>query len=88
MEHDVKDLKLAGEGKRRTEWAAQDMPVLAQISRRFAREKPLKGKRIAACLHVTTETANLMRTLQAPASAAAVVSGSPVESAAHLAHSH
>jgi adenosylhomocysteinase len=65
MNYDVKDLKLASEGKLRTEWAARDMPVLERIRRRFAREKPLKGKRVAACLHVTTETANLARTLQA-----------------------
>lgn len=62
---DVKDLGLADEGRRRIEWAESDMPVLRQIRERFAKERPLKGLRISACLHVTTETANLMRTLQA-----------------------
>src|SRR5262245_55129292 len=63
--HDVKDLALAPEGVRRIEWADRQMPVLVAIRERFEREKPLDGMRIAACLHVTTETANLMRTLQA-----------------------
>src|SRR5882672_7664778 len=63
--YDVKDLALAAEGKRRIEWADRQMPVLAAIRERFEREQPLSGYRIAACLHVTTETANLMRTLQA-----------------------
>ncbi|MCB9435877.1 MAG: adenosylhomocysteinase [Anaerolineales bacterium] len=61
----VKDLGLANEGRRRIEWAESDMPVLRQIRERFAKERPLKGLRVSACLHVTTETANLMRTLQA-----------------------
>jgi adenosylhomocysteinase len=63
--YDVKDLALAGEGKRRIEWADRQMPVLAAIRDRFEREQPLAGYRVAACLHVTTETANLMRALQA-----------------------
>ena len=63
--HDVKDLALASEGKRRIEWADRQMPVLAAIRERFEAEKPLDGHRISACLHVTTETANLMRTLKA-----------------------
>jgi adenosylhomocysteinase len=63
--HDVKDLALAAEGKRRIEWADRQMPVLAAIRERFESEKPLDGYRVAACLHVTTETANLMRTLKA-----------------------
>src|SRR5262245_65192674 len=63
--HHVKDLGLARDGKARIEWAERHMPVLRAIRARFAKEKPLKGMRIAACLHVTTETANLMRTLQA-----------------------
>jgi adenosylhomocysteinase len=62
---DVKNLKLAPEGKKRILWADRDMPVLQRIRERFAREKPLAGLRMAACLHVTAETANLMRTLQA-----------------------
>jgi adenosylhomocysteinase len=63
--HDVKDLALADEGVRRIEWADKHMPVLAAIREQFAREQPLTGYRIAACLHVTTETANLARTLKA-----------------------
>jgi adenosylhomocysteinase len=62
---DVKDLGLAEQGRRRIEWAAGKMPVLSSIRGRFEKEKPLQGQRIAACLHVTTETANLARTLQA-----------------------
>jgi adenosylhomocysteinase len=65
VEHDVKDLNLATGGRFRIEWAEREMPVLRAIRERFEREKPLKGIRVAACLHVTTETANLMRTLQA-----------------------
>ena len=64
VEYDVKDLSLAEGGRRRIQWAEQEMPVLRQIQARFVKEQPLKGTRIAACLHVTTETANLMRTLQ------------------------
>src|SRR6188472_3209731 len=63
--HDVKDLALAPEGVRRIEWADRQMPVLAAIRERFERDKPLSGYRVSACLHVTTETANLMRTLKA-----------------------
>src|SRR5947209_1004486 len=63
--HDVKDLALAPEGVRRIEWADRQMPVLAAIRERFDREQPLAGYRISACLHVTTETANLARTLKA-----------------------
>ena len=63
--HDVTDLGLAAEGVRRIEWAEREMPVLRIIRERFERERPLDGLRIGACLHVTTETANLMRTLKA-----------------------
>jgi len=63
--HDVKDLGLAPMGKVKIEWADRQMPVLRQIRARFAQEQPLKGLRVAACLHVTAETANLMRTLKA-----------------------
>src|SRR6058998_1022990 len=63
--YDVKDLALAAEGVRRIQWADRQMPVLAAIRERFEREQPLAGLRISACLHVTTETANLMRTLKA-----------------------
>ncbi|NTW65004.1 MAG: adenosylhomocysteinase [Nitrospirae bacterium] len=65
MNYDVKDLKMADKGKLRIEWANQSMPVLNLIKKRFAKEKPLKGVRLAACLHVTTETASLMQTLKA-----------------------
>ncbi|MEI8175523.1 MAG: adenosylhomocysteinase [Candidatus Omnitrophota bacterium] len=65
MDHHVKDLRLAGKGKLRIEWAANNMPVLELIKKRFGKEKPLAGTRIAACLHVTTETANLMLALKA-----------------------
>src|ERR687897_761016 len=63
--HDVKDLALAPEGVRRIAWADRQMPVLAAIRERFERDQPLAGHRISACLHVTTETANLARTLAA-----------------------
>jgi adenosylhomocysteinase len=62
--YDVKDLALAEEGKLRTDWAGQEMPVLKQIRERFGRERPLAGVRISACLHITTETANLALTLR------------------------
>ncbi len=64
VEHDVKQLDLATGGRYRIEWAEQEMPVLRAIRERFAKEKPLAGLRVSACLHVTTETANLMHTLQ------------------------
>src|SRR5438046_4040855 len=63
--YDVKDLGLAPEGVRRIEWADRNMPVLRAIRERFEEEHPLAGLRVSACLHVTTETANLMRTLKA-----------------------
>ena len=63
--HDVKDLALAADGLSRIEWADRQMPVLAAIRERFEREQPLAGYRVSACLHVTSETANLMRTLKA-----------------------
>ena len=64
MEFDVKNADLAPGGRHRIEWAEQEMPVLRQIRERFAKERPLQGVKMSACLHVTTETANLMRTLQ------------------------
>src|SRR5436190_24351650 len=64
MKSDVKDLKLANKGKLRMEWAMKDMPVLRLINERFAKEKPLKGLRVSACLHVTTETGNLLQVLK------------------------
>ncbi len=63
--HDVKDLGLAARGRTRIEWAEASMPVLRLIRERFEKEKPLKGVRLSACLHVTSETANLARTLTA-----------------------
>jgi len=65
VEHEVRDLTRAEEGEKRIEWAAKFMPVLARIRERFQKEKPLKGVRMSCCLHVTVETANLMRTLKA-----------------------
>ena len=65
MNYDIKDIDLAPEGKRRIEWAENDMPVLRQVREKFAQEKPLEGKNMSACLHVTAETANLARTLKA-----------------------
>jgi len=61
MDYDVKDIALAKSGKERIEWAEKDMPVLVSIREQFAKDKPFKGLRVAACMHVTTETANLMR---------------------------
>jgi adenosylhomocysteinase len=65
MNYDIKDINLAGKGRLRIEWAEMSMPVLAKIRERFSNEKPLKGLRIAACLHITTETASLLKTLKA-----------------------
>ncbi len=75
---DVKDLALAEEGVRRIEWADRQMPVLAAIRDRFEREQPLAGHRISACLHVTTETANLMRTLKAGGAEVALCASNPL----------
>src|SRR5215213_6006713 len=76
--NDVKDLALAPEGIRRIEWADRQMPVLAAIRERFETEQPLSGMRIAACLHVTTETANLMRTLKAGGADAVICASNPL----------
>ena len=65
MDYHIKDIALADAGRARIEWADRDMPVLASIRERFAKERPLEGLRISACLHITTETANLLRTLVA-----------------------
>lgn len=78
VQHDVKDLKLAAEGKAKIEWADRSMPVLDLIRQRFAKERPLKGVNIAACLHVTTETANLMRTLKAGGATVALCASNPL----------
>ncbi len=74
----VADLALADSGKDRIEWAERDMPVLRLIRERFAKEQPLKGQRIVACLHVTTETANLMRTLTAGGAEVAICASNPL----------
>src|SRR6187399_164436 len=76
--YDVKDLTLAPEGMRRIAWADRQMPVLAAIRERFEREQPLSGYRISACLHVTTETANLMRTLQAGGADVVICASNPL----------
>lgn len=75
---DVKDLSLAARGRGRIEWADGQMPVLREIRARFEREKPLRGHRIAACLHVTTETANLMRTFVAGGARVALCASNPL----------
>src|SRR6266487_1519446 len=90
--NDIKDIRLADEGRRRTEWAERSMPVLRQLRERFARERPLAGKRLAACLHVTTETANLAVTLQAGGADVALCASNPLSTqddvAAHLVKDH
>ncbi len=78
VDHDVKDKSLAGAGTLRIEWAEKEMPVLALIRERFAREKPLAGVRIGACLHVTSETASLMRTLAAGGAELALCASNPL----------
>jgi adenosylhomocysteinase len=78
VKNDIKDLSLATEGKRRIEWADNDMPVLQEIKERFAKEKPLRGKKMSACLHVTAETANLARTLQAGGAELVLVASNPL----------
>src|SRR4029450_1870540 len=76
--YDVKDLGPATEGVRRIAWADRQMPVLAAIRERFESELPLTGYRVAACLHVTTETANLMRTLQAGGADVVICASNPL----------
>jgi adenosylhomocysteinase len=76
--HDIKDASLSSEGKLRIEWAAREMPVLAQIKARFEKEQPLKGVRISACLHVTTETANLALTLKSGGADLVVCASNPL----------
>ena len=76
--YDVKDLSLADQGMLRIQWADQEMPVLRSIRDRFAAERPLEGVRLAACLHVTTETGNLMRTLQAGGAEIALCASNPL----------
>lgn len=78
VEHDVRDLSLATGGRYRIEWAERDMPVLRQIRERFEKERPLDGVRVSACLHVTTETANLARTLQAGGADVVLTASNPL----------
>src|SRR5574341_1990876 len=90
--NDIKEIRLADEGRRRTEWAERSMPVLRQLRERFTRERPLEGKRLSACLHVTTETANLAVALQAGGADVALVASNPLSTqddvAAHLVRDH
>jgi adenosylhomocysteinase len=76
--HDVTDLSLAAQGKARIEWAERSMPVLRQIRERFEKERPFEGVTLAACMHVTTETANLMRTLRAGGAELALCASNPL----------
>jgi adenosylhomocysteinase len=78
MKYDVKDIKQAKDGKLRIEWAAQSMPVLNRIRQRFAKEKPFAGVKLAACLHVTTETAALMQALKAGGASVALCASNPL----------
>src|SRR5438445_62006 len=88
--NDIANPSLAAGGKRRVLWADQDMPVLARIRDRFAKEKPLTGLRMAACLHVTAETANLARALQAGGADLVLIASNPLSTqddvAASLVH--
>src|SRR5947208_3633064 len=78
MDCDVKDLGLAEKGRERIEWAAEEMRVLSLIRERFEKERPLEGVRIAACLHVTTETANLVEALRAGGAEVALCASNPL----------
>jgi adenosylhomocysteinase len=76
--HDVKDLGLAVDGRKRIEWAERDMPVLRMIRERFERERPLEGLRLVACCHITTETANLARALKGAGADAVLIASNPL----------
>ncbi len=76
--YDIKDIRLAEKGRFRMQWAAREMPVLDQLEQRFAKERPLAGVRISACLHVTSETANLMRVLQAGGADVVLTASNPL----------
>src|SRR5512133_605260 len=78
MDFDVRDINQADAGKEKIEWAERRMPVVRTIRERFEVEKPLEGVRIACCLHVTTETANLMRTLKAGGAEVVVCASNPL----------
>src|SRR5215211_1979519 len=77
-DYDIKSLELADDGKRRIEWAEREMPVLRLIRERFFEEQPLKGVRLIACAHVTTETANLVRALQAGGAESLLIASNPL----------
>src|SRR5439155_4792581 len=78
IEHDIKDISLAPQGKKRIDWAEREMPVLRLIRERFGNEQPLKGVRLVACAHITTETANLARTLQAGGAESLLIASNPL----------
>jgi len=78
MDYHIKDIGLSGKGKKRIEWAELDMPVLRRVKANFAKHRPLKGTRLAACLHVTTETANLVITLKAGGADVMVCASNPL----------
>ena len=78
MEYDISDLRLAEKGLKRIEWARQFMSVLAQIEKRFGKRRPLRGIRVSACLHVTTETANLLRALKGGGAQVALCASNPL----------
>ncbi len=92
VKHDIANAALAAEGKKKIEWAERNMPVLAQIRERFEKEQPFKGIRISACMHVTTETANLMRALKAGGAELALCASNPLstqdDTAAALVHEY
>jgi adenosylhomocysteinase len=92
MDFEIRDKNLAGEGRRRIEWAEREMPVLRMIRERFQTEKPLQGLRLVACAHITTETANLARALQAAGADAVLIASNPLSTqddvAAALVHEY
>jgi adenosylhomocysteinase len=85
MDYDIKDIGLAEEGKLSVEWANKSMPVLNSVKKRFAEEKPLKGVRLGACLHVTTETASLMETLKAGGAETSLCASNPLSTQDYVA---
>src|SRR5205807_1127730 len=78
IEHDIKDISLAPQGNKRINWAEREMPVLRLIRERFGNDQPLKGVRIVACAHITTETANLARALQAGGADTMLIASNPL----------
>jgi adenosylhomocysteinase len=92
VEHDIRDINVADEGRRRVEWAERSMPVVRMIRERFSKERPLEGRKLSACLHVTTETAVLVVTLKAGGADVALCASNPLSTqddvAAHLVRDH